>query len=216
MRNIYVEKDIKYDKLGPMVVENLKKRHFDAYYVQSSEDALKLALELISESDVVSWGGSMTITSIGLQKALTARGNPVIDRDTASSTEERVELMRKGLLCDTFISSVNAISEDGQIVNIDGNGNRVAAMIYGPKQVVVVAGMNKIAKDLDVAISKVRTETAPMRAQSFPGVKTPCAINGSCSDCTSVDSVCAYLSITRISRPAGKIKVILVGEDLGM
>mgnify|MGYP003301226466 CR=1 FL=1 len=144
-----------------------------------------------------------------------AKGYAVIDRDEAKDMAERMEIMRKALLCDTFVMSSNAISEDGQLFNIDGNGNRVAAMCFGPKSVVVIAGMNKVAKTYEDAVTRARTYAAPMRAQSFPGIQTPCMVNGSCADCTSPDSVCAYMVTTRVSRPAGKVKVILVGEDLG-
>ena len=112
--------------------------------------------------------------------------------------------------------SSNAISEDGQLFNIDGNGNRVAAMIFGPKNVIVVAGMNKIVKNIDDAIQRTRTIASPAVVQRFQDVNTPCYINGSCIDCTSPESICAYMVTTRSSRPAKKIKVILVGENLGL
>lgn len=203
------------DKLGPKVVEALKNRHFEAYYCDTREAAIKQVLELIPEDHVVSWGGAETIDQLGIKALVKEKGNEVIDRDTAKSPEERNELMRKALLCDTFLMSANAISEDGQLVNMDGNGNRVAAMIYGPKSVIVVAGMNKVAKTLDDAIVRTRTIASPINTQRFSGLKTPCAVTGSCSDCTSPDCVCAYFVTTRVSRPAKKIKVVLVGEDLG-
>lgn len=206
-----------YDKSGPRIAENLKKRHFEAYYCSTADEAVKKAMELIPEKDVVSWGGSMTMTELGIQDKLKERGNPVIDRDTAESPEEREELMRKALLCDTFLMSANALSADGQLVNIDGTGNRVAAMVYGPKSVIVIAGMNKAEKTLKEAVSRARNTAAPMNAQRFcDSMTTVCTETGQCGDCISGQSICAYLLVTRISRPAGKIKVILVGEDLGM
>ena len=207
--------EIRYDKLGPKVVEALQKRHFDAYYVQTKEESIEKFFELIPEDHVVSWGGSETAAELGLQKKLKEKGYTVIDRDEAKNMEERMEIMRKALLCDTFIMSSNAISEDGQLVNMDGNGNRVAALCFGPKSVVVVAGMNKVVKNHQDAVARVRNFAAPSRAQSFPGIKTPCMVNGSCADCTSPDSICAYMVTTRICRPPKKIKVILVGEELG-
>ena len=132
--------------LGKSVIKNLAKRNMEGYYCATKEEALSKALELIPETDVVAWGGSVTLDEIGLLAAVKAR-NPVIDRDTAATMEEKVELMRKGLTCDTFLMSTNAMSEDGILVNIDGNGNRVASLIFGPKQVVIIAGVNKIAKD---------------------------------------------------------------------
>lgn len=206
-----------YDKSGPRIAENLKKRHFEAYYCSTAEEASEKVMELISGEDVVSWGGSMTLTELGIQEKLKRRGNPVIDRDTAQSPEEREELMRKALLCDTFLMSANALSADGILVNIDGTGNRVAAMVYGPKSVVVIAGMNKVAKTAEEAVSRARNVAAPMNAQRFcDRMTTVCTETGQCGDCISEQSICAYMLVTRISRPAGKIKVILVGEDLGM
>ena len=209
------ESRLRYDKLGPKVVENLKKRHFDAYYVQTKEEAIEKFFEIVPKDHVVSWGGTCTVDELGIKPMLREKGYAVIDRDEAKNMEERMDIMRKALLCATFLMSSNAISEDGQLFNIDGNGNRVAAMCFGPKSVVVIAGMNKVAKTYEDAVVRARTYAAPMRAQSFPGIQTPCMVNGSCADCISPDCVCAYMVTTRVSRPAGKIKVILVGEDLG-
>ena len=136
--------------------------------------------------------------------------------DAAQTNEERVELMRQGLLADTFLTSSNAVTEDGQLFNIDGNGNRVAAFCYGPRQVIVVAGMNKVVPDMDAAYSRVRHYTAPGVVQRFPSAKTPCNVNGLCADCKSPDSCCCHFVHTRLCRPAGRIKVVLVGEDLGL
>lgn len=205
-----------YDKMGPKIAENFKKRHFDAYYCPDRESAVKKLFELIPEGDVVSWGGSATMEELGVQQKLKERGFSVIDRDTAKTPEEREELTRRALTCDTFIMSANALSADGQIVNIDGTGNRVAAMIYGPKSVIVIAGLNKAAPDIEAAVSRARSIAAPMNKQRFETLKTPCAVNGMCADCISPDCICAYIAVARISRPAGKIKVLLVGEDLGM
>ena len=204
-----------YDKSGPVITEKLRERRFDAYYCSDREEAVRKVMELIPEADVVSWGGSMTLKELGVCEMLAQRGNPVIDRDKASSPEEREKLMRKALLCDTFLMSTNALSMDGQLVNIDGNGNRVAAMVYGPKSVVVIAGMNKVAKTVEDAWRRARNTAAPMNDQRF-AIETPCTKTGQCPDCKSPDSICAYMLVTRISRPTKKIKVILVGEDLGM
>lgn len=204
-----------YEKSGPRVVEALKKRNFDAYYVSTSQEAAALALSLIPRDHVVSWGGTVTVDQLGIKEKLRQDGYTLIDRDTAKGGDEKVELMRKALTCDTFLMSANAISADGQLVNIDGNGNRVAAMCFGPKSVIVIAGMNKVAKTLEDAWQRARTFAAPARAMSFHG-KTPCNVTGQCADCTGTDCCCAYLVTTRVSRPAGKIKVILVGEDLGL
>lgn len=206
---------VRYDKLGPRVAEALQRRHFDAYYFQTSKEAVEHFFTLIPKDHVVSWGGSETIQGLELPKKLRERGYQVIDRDEAKDIEERFDIMRKALLCDTFLMSSNAITEDGQLFNIDGNGNRVAAMAFGPKSIIVVAGMNKVVKTHTDAVARVRNLAAPTRAQCFPGIQTPCTANGACADCVSPDCICAYMVTTRISRPAHKIKVILVGEDLG-
>ncbi len=205
----------RFDKLGPKVAEALNRRHFEASYFPTSEEAVEHFFTLIPKDHLVSWGGSDTIQSLDLPQKLRERGYRVLDRDTAKDMDERMEFMRQALTCDTFIMSSNAITEDGQLLNIDGNGNRVAALCFGPKSVVVVAGLNKVVKDMDEAVAKVRHFTAPTRVQDFPGLKTPCTLTGECGDCIGTDSCCAYMVTTRVSRPAGKIKVILVGEELG-
>lgn len=202
-----------YDKLGPRVVENLKRRHFDAHYCQTAGEAADLVLSLIPDGDVVAWGGSETIGQLNILGTIKDT-HPVIDRDSASTPQERVELMRKALLCDTFLMSSNAISEDGQLFNIDGNGNRVAALVYGPKSVIVVAGMNKVVPTLEDAVTRARSIAAPFNAQRF-SLDIPCSKTGSCADCLSKNSICVSFVRTRICRPEGKIKVVLVGEEMG-
>lgn len=205
----------RHDKLGESVVKALKSRHFEACYCADIESAKAKLLEWTPEGDTVAWGGSQTLDEIGAQAMLRERGQKLIDRDTAKTPAERDALMHAGLNADTFLMSSNAITEDGQLVNMDGNGNRVAALVYGPKSVIVVAGLNKVAKDLDAAIARVRGTAAPTNAQRFP-VNTPCKVTGECADCHGADCICANMVITRVSRPAGKVKVILVGETLGM
>lgn len=201
--------------LGKRLVENLKKRNMDAYYCATKDEALTKALELIPEGDVVSWGGSETLNQIGLIEEVKKR-NKVIDRATAATVEEKQELMHQALLCDTYLMSSNAVSQDGQLVNIDGNGNRCAALIYGPKSIVMVVGMNKVAADLDAAMSRARNTAAPANVQHFPGIKTPCAVTGVCANCMSPETICRQFVITRFSRVPGRIKVVFVGESLGL
>ena len=203
----------RYDKAGPAVAEAMKKRGFEAYYVSTAEEAREKALELIPENSVVSWGGSMTIDEIGLKQAVIDRGCKVINRDEAESPEERMELMRKALTCDVFLMSANAISEDGQLVNIDGNGNRVAALCFGPKEVIVAEGMNKVAGNLEEAYARARKFAAPVNAQRF-NLATPCGKTGLCADCLSPECICSQMVVTRRAS-GGRIKVILVGADLG-
>ncbi len=201
--------------LGEKVVKSLNARHFEAYYCADSTVALDKALELIPKGDTVAWGGSMTIRDIGLTKALYEGDYTVLDRDITDIPAEKEEIARKSLLADTYITSSNAVSEDGQLVNIDGYGNRVAAMIFGPKSVVVIVGINKIVKTADDAMKRARNIAAPINVQRFPSKKTPCMITGSCENCISDDCICAYMVTTRVSNPHKKIKVIIVGEELG-
>ena len=208
------QRKMQYDKAGAKVAEALNKRYFEAYYCPDRAAALEKILELIPQDHVVSWGGTATVDELGVKEALRQRGQAVIDRDTAKDTQERQQMLKQALTCDTFLMGSNAISADGQLVNIDGTGNRVAALCFGPTQVVVVAGMNKVAGDLDGAMRRAREVAAPMNAQRFP-LKTPCVANGLCGDCKGPDSICAQIVTTRLCKPAGRIKVVLVGEDLG-
>ena len=208
------QRKMQYDKAGPKVAEALNKRYFEAYYCSGRAEALEKILELIPQGHVVSWGGATTVDELGVKDALRQRGQAVIDRDTAKDAQERQEMLKKALTCDTFLMGSNAVSADGQLVNIDGTGNRVAALCFGPSQVIVVAGMNKVAGDLDGAMRRAREVAAPINAQRFQ-LKTPCSVNGLCADCKGPDSICAQIVTTRFCKPAGRIKVILVGEDLG-
>lgn len=208
------QRKMQYDKAGAKVAEALNKRYFEAYYCSDRAAALEKILELIPQDHVVSWGGAATVDELGVKEALRQRGQAVIDRDTAKDAQERQKMLKQALTCDTFLMGSNAISADGQLVNIDGTGNRVAALCFGPTQVVVIAGMNKVAGDLDGAMRRAREVAAPMNAQRFP-LKTPCVANGLCGDCKGPDSICAQIVTTRLCKPAGRIKVVLVGEDLG-
>ncbi|MDR2480184.1 MAG: lactate utilization protein [Treponema sp.] len=203
-------------KLGPKVVKALKNRFFDAWYFDDPAEAADMTVSLIPKDHTVSWGGSITVTGMGIQERLAREGYTLLDRDKAPTPEERMEVMRKALLCDTFLTGTNAISEDGQLVNIDGNGNRVAAMIFGPRQVIVIAGINKVAKTLDDALVRARTIAAPLNVQRFPSLQTPCNETGSCANCASQNTTCNYFVTTRLCKPAGRIKVILIGKDLGL
>jgi len=203
-----------YDKRAALLVKNLQNRHFEAYYYPTKEDALRKALELIPAGASVGWGGTMSAQQIGLIDAVRAGEYRPIDRDACTTAEEREESMRRCLMSDTFISGANALSLDGQMVNIDGNGNRVAAIVYGPKQVIVIAGMNKVEDTLEAAVTRARTVAAPMNQQRFM-LPNPCTTTGTCADCKSETCICNQILITRHCRPAGRIKFILVGEDLG-
>lgn len=204
-----------YEKRGAILIKNLKSRHFDAYYCDNREDALKKALELIPRDASIGWGGAMSAQQIGLMDALRTGGYDVYDRDTCPTMEERVKMMKKCLTADVFLTGANAISLDGQMVNIDGNGNRVAAIVYGPDSILVIAGMNKVVDTLEDAMTRARTIAAPMNQQRFPN-ETPCQVTGACADCKAPECSCNQILITRHCRPAGRIKFIIVGEELGL
>lgn len=206
----------KYDKSGAKVVEQLKKRHFEACYCSTKEEAIEKILAAIPKEHSVSWGGTITMDQLNLKQHLSDAGYKCIDRDTAKDVNEKIELMHKALLCGTYIMSSNAITEDGQLLNIDGNGNRVAALCYGPESVIIIAGMNKVVKDIDAAYSRARNYAAPANNQRFPNSTTPCSITGECADCLCPDSICNQFVITRMCRPEKRIKVFLIGEDLGL
>jgi L-lactate utilization protein LutB len=207
---------IRNGKLGPRVVKALESRSFEAWYFEDAAAAAEKILALIPEEHTVSWGGSLTVDGLDIQKLLEKRGAVLIDRDKAGSKEERIDLMRRALLCDTYLCGANAVSEDGQLVNIDGMGNRVAALCFGPRQVIVAAGMNKVVKTVEDALVRAKTIAAPRNTQRFPNLKTPCHETGSCANCLSAESICNYIVTTRRCNPPGRIKVILIGQDLGL
>ena len=203
-----------YEKRGQILVKNLRSRHFDAYYCPDKASALEKALELIPAGASVGWGGAVSAQEIGLIDAVKAGGFNPIDRDTGSTLEERTALQKKCLTADVFLTGANALSLDGEMVNIDGTGNRVAAIVYGPDSVIVVAGMNKVVDTLEDAITRARTVAAPINKQRFPNA-TPCEVTGTCADCKSEGCICNQILITRHCRPVGRIKFIIVGEELG-
>lgn len=205
------EKELFYEKQGKLLVKNLQSRHFEAYYCRNCEEALDQALALIPKGASVGWGGALSATQIGLMDALKSGDYQVIDRDTY---EDKDAAMRDCLCADVFLTGANALSLDGQMVNIDGTGNRLAAICYGPKSVIVVAGMNKVTNTLEDAIIRARTVAAPMNQQRFLR-EAPCSQTAACSDCKSEGCICNQILLSRNCRPAGRIKFILVGESLG-
>lgn len=208
-------KEIYYAKRGEILVKNLKSRHFDAYYCATREEALEKALELIPTGATVAWGGSMTCQEIGLMDALHRGDYRLLDRDQCETMEQRERLQREAFSADVFLSSANGLSLDGQLVNVDGTGNRVAPVIYGPASVLIIAGMNKVEDTLEDAVKRARWVAAPMNNQRFDN-DNPCSVTGACGNCKNEKCICNHVVITRHGRPVGRIKFILVGEDLGM
>ena len=204
-----------YEKRGQLLVKNLRNRHFDAWYCPTKEAALEKALSLIPEGASIGWGGCMSAQQIGLIDAIRSGNFRPIDREKCETPAEREQAMKDALFADVFLTGANGLSLDGQMVNIDGTGNRVAAIIYGPREVLVIAGMNKVCDDLQQAIDRARQVAAPLNMQRFLK-DTPCAATGVCGDCKKEGCICNQIVITRHCRPVGRIKFILVGEDLGL
>ena len=197
--------------LAQKVIKGLASRNMTGYYAADKEEALKLALELIPEGSASTMGGGMSVHEIGLVKALKEGNYNFIDRDAVA---DKRAAMLAAYDADVFLTSTNAMTEDGELVNIDGNANRVSAIAQGPKKVLFIVGMNKVCPDLDTAMKRARNVAAPINAQRF-GLDTPCTKTGSCMNCKSADTICCQFLITRFSRHAGRIHVILVNDNLG-
>lgn len=207
-------RNMRNDMLAESVIKGLASRNMEGFYVHTKEEAKDLALSLIPEGSSVGWGGSMSAKDIGLIDAVIEGNYREINRDTAQTPEEKNKRSREMFFADYFVTGCNAMTEDGIMVNIDGNGNRVAAIVFGPSHVIVICGMNKVVRDEAAALSRARNEAAPVNAQRF-GLETPCSKTGVCADCKSADTVCCQFLTTRYSKHKGRIKVILVNEDLG-
>lgn len=204
-----------YENQANTIIENLKKRQMEGYYCPTCTDAVKKVMELLPKGSSAAFGGSMTLKESGVMEALQSREDITLyDRSKASTPEEIQTIYRQAFSCDYYFMSTNAITLDGELVNIDGNGNRVAALIFGPSNVIIVCGMNKVAVDTDSAIARVRNIASPPNCNRLD-CKTPCAVTGTCADCLSPDCICSHTVITRRSRTPGRIKVLLVGEELG-
>ena len=197
--------------LAQKVIKGLQSRNMTGYYAATKEEALSRALSLIPEGSSVTMGGAMSAHEIGLVEALKAGNYRFIDRDAMA---DKRAAMLAAYDADFFLTSANAMTEDGEMVNIDGNANRVSAIAQGPKKVLVIVGMNKICSDLDGAMKRARNVAAPINAQRF-GLNTPCAKTGACMNCKSPDTICCQFLITRFSRHADRIHVILVNDELG-
>lgn len=202
------------EHLAQTIIKNLQRRHIKAYYCPTAADAVRKVSELIADGSSVTWGGTMTVRDLGIPQALKDRGTlDVIDRDLATTPEEKQAMYVRAFTTDVYLTSANAISENGVIVNIDGNGNRVAAITWGPKHVIFVIGLNKVAQTVEAALARARSTASPINAARFD-IKTPCQQDGICHNCNSADSICNYVHFLRNS-PRGRHTVMLVGETLG-
>ncbi len=197
--------------LSAKVIEGLKSRNMTGYYAKDREEALRIALDLIPGGASVTMGGCMSAREIGLVDAIESGDYNFIDRD---KYEDKRAAMLAAYDADVYLASANAMTEDGVMINIDGNANRVSAIAQGPKKVIFIVGMNKICNDVDAAMKRARNVAAPINAQRFD-LTTPCSKTGSCMNCKSPDTICCQILITRYSKHKDRIHVILVGENLG-
>ena len=197
--------------LAQKVIKGLESRNMTGYYAADKEAALQQALYLITEGSTITMGGGMSVHEIGLSDALKKGNYNFIDRD---QMKDKRAAMLAAYDADFYLMSTNAMTEDGILVNIDGNANRVSALAQGPRKVIIIAGMNKVCDDVDGAMKRARNVAAPINAQRF-GLDTPCAKTGSCMNCKSPDTICCQFLITRYSKHPGRIHVILVNDNLG-
>lgn len=206
-------RDKRNELLAQKIIKGLESRNMKGYYAATKEEALKCALSIIPEGNSVTWGGTMSAAEIGLIDAVKNGDYKVFDR-ALCKPEEMKDFYREAYFADFFLSSANAITEDGVLVNIDGNANRVSMIAFGPEHVLFIVGMNKVARDLDAAVSRARNEAAPINTKRFD-IKTPCNATGACSDCKTPDTICCQFLVTRYSKHPGRIHVILVNDNLG-
>lgn len=191
----------------------LKKHGFTVYTCENAAEACEVALSLLSEGCSITWGGSMTIRNMGLTEAVKKGPYKVYDRDVIPPAE-RAAFAKEHYFSDWYFMSSNAVTEDGTLLNLDGLGNRVASLVYGPDKVLVVAGVNKITADINEAYRRVREVAAPINAQRFD-IRTPCKKTGKCGDCLSPDTICCSMVHTRYCKVPGRITVILINEEFG-
>ena len=200
--------------LGKRVVAALESRNMEAYYVETKEEAVQKALELIPKGSSINMGGASSVKECGLYDAVCNGDYQFYDRDKVETPEEKAEIALKAFSSDYFLGSVNAMSEEGEIVNIDGTGNRVAAMTWGPEHVILVVSLHKVCQDLEAAMKRARSTAAPINMARF-NFETPCQRDGVCHNCLSPDSICNYISIQRMSHPAHRHIVVLTDEPVG-
>ena len=207
-------KAIANQNLANTIIKNMAKRNMEGYYCATSAEAVEKALSLIPEGSSVTWGGSMSIIECGLMDAVKTGKYEIIDRDLAKTPQEVREMYAKQVMADYYLMSTNALTMNGELVNIDGRANRVSCLCWGPQNVIIIAGMNKVATDVEDAIKRARNIAAPANTVRL-NRNTPCTQTGKCENCYSPDCICSQFVVTRRSGVPNRIKVILVGEELG-
>jgi hypothetical protein len=203
------------ETLGEKVVKALQKNYFNAIYLHKAEEASEYILNNVKEGYKIGLGGSATIKSLDIEDKIKALGAEILDHGIPEfSPEEKLSIRRAQLLSDVFLCSSNAVTLSGELVNVDGAGNRVAAMTFGPKKVIVVVGVNKICQDEEVAFERIKMNAAPMNAKRL-GLNTPCTETGLCMDCKSESRICRVYSVLKKKPLVTDITVLIVGENLG-
>ena len=204
-----------YEVTASTIIKNLAKRRMEGFYCPDSRSAVAKALELMPKGCSIAWGGSATVQQTGLMEAIRGGSYQIIDRDEAKTPEEKRVMFSRIVMADYFLMSANAITLDGQLMNIDGNGNRVASSLYGHKKVWFIVGRNKLAPTYEEALWRARNIAAPKNAQRL-GRKTPCAVHGDrCYDCKSPERICRGLVVLWEAVANMEMEVVLIDQDLG-
>jgi hypothetical protein len=207
-------KELTLEEKLEITAKALEKNNMQAFVVDTCEQAVEKAAELLTEGETISCGGSVSLLESGVLDLMKSGKYNFLDRSKCRTNDEKEEIYRKSFFADTYLTCANAVTMNGELYNVDGNSNRVSAIAQGPKKVVFVVGMNKVCPDVDSALKRARNVAAPINAQRFD-LATPCCKTGKCMDCKSPDTICCQFLITRFSRHKDRIHVILVGEDLG-
>ena len=203
-----------YENQAKTIIKNLKKRNMIGYYCETGKEALDLVKSILPKGSLVTNGGSETLVETGIMDLIRSGEYEYIDRQSAKTPEASRALYRRIVTADYYLMSTNAITKEGELINVDGVGNRVACLINGPEHVLIITGMNKVVTTVEDGIRRVRNIAAPPNSIRV-GSKTPCSVTGFCSDCQSDDCICSQTVITRRSMKPGRITVILVGEEYG-
>lgn len=205
----------RFQTVGKEACEALRRNGFDAHYVETGDEAAERIVALVKRNMTVGFGGSMTLQGLGLPDRVKAAGGVVLDHNAPGlDSGRKMEIMRAQLTCDLFLSGANAVTLEGDIVNVDGNGNRVAALSFGPRKTVVLVGANKITRDIDEALARIETIASPMNNKRFER-PNPCLKTGTCEDCRTETRICRAYQVLRRKPFLSDFSVFIAGERLG-